>query len=91
MNAEIDKKKNNLPNNLIIGNYVVIILGMILIFGGILGIIGCVIAYGLSFLVGMIVLTLVWLIIETKTYIKNFIKYYIKENKNDTRTIKSRR
>ena len=91
MNAEIDKKKNNLPNNLIIGNYVVIILGMILIFGGILGIIGCVIAHGLSFLVGMIVLALVWLIIETKTYIKNFIKYYIKENKNDTRTIKSRR
>ena len=91
MNAEIDKKKNNVPNNLIIGNYVVIILGIILIFGGILGIIGCVIAHGLSFLVGMIVLALVWLIIETKTYIKNFIKYYIKENKNDTRTITSRR
>jgi Na+-driven multidrug efflux pump len=81
MNAEIDKKKNNVPNNLIIGNYVVIILGILLIFGGLLGIIGCVVAYGLSFLVGMIILAIIWLILETKTYIQNFIKYNIKSLK----------
>jgi Na+-driven multidrug efflux pump len=81
MNTEIDKKKNTVPNNLIIGNYVVIILGILLIFGGLLGIIGCVVAHGLSFLVGMIILAIIWLILETKTYIQNFIKYNIKSLK----------
>lgn len=81
MNTEIDKKKNTVPNNLIIGNYVVIILGILLIFGGGLGIIACVVAHGLSFLVGMIILAIIWLMLEIKTYIQNFIKYYIKSLK----------
>lgn len=81
MNAEIDKKKNTVPNNLIIGNYVVIILGILLIFGGGLGIIGCVVAHGLSFLVGMIILVIIWLMLEIKIYIQNFINYYIKSLK----------